>query len=142
MITDVQKFNQLFQLYQKDDRYNLYIHDFPKDEFIQRFFNDEIEDLQLQYFDLETRANKRITDYHARFSDFFSTENLNTIQIESTSGYFKSHDFYFMTENDTFIFNYIHRSFLSELLDILLSELDYNFISRLKTELLINLEFE
>ena len=73
MITDVQKFNQLFQLYQKDDRYNLYIHDFPKDEFMQRFFNDEIEDLQLQYFDLETRANKRITDYHARFSDFFST---------------------------------------------------------------------
>ena len=47
-----------------------------------------------------------------------------------------------MTENDTFIFNYIHRNFLSELLDILLSELDCNFISRLKTELLINLEFE
>ncbi len=142
MIKDIQEFNQLFQLYQKNDRYNLYIHDFPKDEFIQRFFNDEVEDLYLEYFDLDTRLDKKITNYRANFSDFFSIDNLASIQLKSTSGYFYAHDFYFMTENDTFIFNYIHRSFLSELLDILLSELDYNFISRLKTELLINLEFE
>ena len=142
MIKDIQEFNQLFQLYQKNDRYNLYIHDFPKDEFIQRFFNDEVEDLYLEYFDLDTRLDKKITNYRANFSDFFSIDNLASIQLKSTSGYFYAHDFYFMTENDTFIFNYIHRSFLSELLDILLSELDCNFISRLKTELLINLEFE
>ncbi len=142
MIKDIQEFNQLFQLYQKNDRYNLYIHDFPKDEFIQRFFNDEVEDLYLEYFDLDTRLDKKITNYRANFSDFFSIDNLASIQLKSTSGYFYAHDFYFMAENDTFIFNYIHRSFLSELLDILLSELDYNFISRLKTELLINLEFE
>ena len=142
MIKDIQEFNQLFQLYQKNDRYNLYIHDFPKDEFIQRFFNDEVEDLYLEYFDLDTRLDKKITNYRANFSDFFSIDNLISIQLKSTSGYFSAHDFYFMTENDTFIFNYIHRSFLSELLDILLSELDCNFISRLKTELLINLEFE
>ncbi|MEG0188242.1 MAG: hypothetical protein RR668_06235 [Algoriella sp.] len=142
MIKDIQEFNQLFQLYQKNDRYNLYIHDFPKDEFIQRFFNDEVEDLYLEYFDLDTRLDKKITNYRANFSDFFSIDNLASIQLKSTSGYFYAHDFYFMTENDTFIFNYIHRNFLSELLDILLSELDCNFISRLKTELLINLEFE
>ena len=142
MIKDIQKFNQLFQLYQKNDRYNIYIHDFPKDEFIQRFFNDEVEDLYLEYFDLDTRLDKKITNYRANFSDFFSIDNLASIQLKSTSGYFCAHDFYFMTENDTFIFDYLLRSFLSDLLDILLSELDYNFISRLKTELLINLEFE
>ncbi len=142
MIKDVQQFNQLFQLYQKGDRYNLYIHDFPKDEFIQRFFEDDVEDLKLEYFDLESRTSKRITDYHAKFSDFFAEENLATINLESTSGYFTLYDFYFMTENDTFIFNYIHRNFLSQLIDILLCELDCNFISRLKTELLINLEYD
>ena len=49
MIKDVCQFNQLFQLYQKDDRYNLYIHDFPKNEFVQLFFNDTIEDLFVNF---------------------------------------------------------------------------------------------
>lgn len=143
MIKDVCQFNQLFQLYQKDDRYNLYIHDFPKNEFVQLFFNDTIEDLHVEYYDYEAKFDRNINDYNSKFADFFTdSKNLKWVDIKNVSGYFPQFDFYFMTEGDTFIFNYIHRNFLSQLIDILLNELDCNFISRLKTELLINLEYD
>jgi hypothetical protein len=142
MIRNVQEFNQLFQLYQKGNRYNLYIHDFPKDEFIQRFYHDEIEDLKLEYYDTNSSTSKKISNYQTSYSEYFTKDELTTINLTSTSGYFIQLDFYFMTENDTFIFNYIDRNFLSRLIDILLNDLDSYFISRLKTELLINLEFD
>ena len=47
MINNVQEFNRLFQLYQKDNRFNLYINDYPKNEFLFQFYSDEIEDLNL-----------------------------------------------------------------------------------------------
>ena len=142
MINNVQEFNRLFQLYQKDNRFNLYINDYPKNEFLFQFYSDEIEDLNLEYVDITSNSIKKIYDYRAKLSDFFQPEELSTLEIKSISGYFSHFDFYFMTNEKTFVFNYIHRDFLSQLIDILLAELDCNFISRLKTELLINLEYD
>ncbi|GEM50457.1 hypothetical protein EB1_02470 [Empedobacter brevis NBRC 14943 = ATCC 43319] len=142
MIKNVQEFNRLFQLYQKDNRFNLYINDYPKNEFALQFFTDEIEELTLEYIDSTTDTLKKIHDYRAKLSDYFKSEELATLEIKSISGYFNHYDFYFLTKNQTFIFNFIHRDFLSQLIDILLAELDCNFISRLKTELLINLEYD
>jgi len=142
MINNVQEFNRLFQLYQKDNRFNLYINDYPKNEFLIQFYSDEIEDLNLEYVDINSNSIKKIHDYRAKLSDFFQPEELPTLEIKSISGYFSHFDFYFMTNEKTFVFNYIHRDFLSQLIDILLAELDCNFISRLKTELLINLEYD
>lgn len=142
MIKNVQEFNRLFQLYQKDNRFNLYINDYPKNEFSLQFYSDEIEDLNLEYIDPSTNSIKKIHDYRAKLSEYFQPEELSTIEIKSISGYFNNYDFYFLTKEDTFIFNFIHRDFLSQLIDILLAELDCNFLSRLKTELLINLEYD
>ncbi|MCA4808926.1 hypothetical protein [Empedobacter stercoris] len=142
MIKNVQEFNRLFQLYQKDNRFNLYINDYPKNEFAIQFYSDEIEDLNLEYVDSTTNSVRKIQDYRAKLSDYFRPEELITLEVISISGYFRRYDFYFYTNEKTFIFNFIHRDFLSQLIDILLSELDCNFISRLKTELLINLEYE
>lgn len=142
MIKNVQEFNRLFQLYQKDNRFNLYINDYPKNEFSLQFYSDEIEDLNLEYIDPSTNSIKKIHDYRAKLSDYFQPEELSTIEIKSISGYFSHYDFYFLTKEKTFIFNFIHRDFLSQLIDILLAELDCNFLSRLKTELLINLEYD
>ncbi|MFV0140311.1 hypothetical protein OBK15_02000 [Empedobacter falsenii] len=142
MIKNVQEFNRLFQLYQKDNRFNLYINDYPKNEFAIQFYTDEIEDLNLEYVDSTTNSVRKIQDYRAKLSDYFRPEELITLEVISISGYFRRYDFYFYTNEKTFIFNFIHRDFLSQLIDILLSELDCNFISRLKTELLINLEYE
>ncbi|MFV0208866.1 hypothetical protein OBK13_06635 [Empedobacter falsenii] len=142
MIKNVQEFNRLFQLYQKDNRFNLYINDYPKNEFAIQFYSDEIEDLNLEYVDSTTNSVWKIQDYRAKLSDYFRPEELITLEVISISGYFRRYDFYFYTNEKTFIFNFIHRDFLSQLIDILLSELDCNFISRLKTELLINLEYE
>ncbi|MFV0195647.1 hypothetical protein NZD85_02470 [Empedobacter stercoris] len=142
MIKNVQEFNRLFQLYQKDNRFNLYINDYPKNEFAIQFYTDEIEDLNLEYVDSTTNSVRKIQDYRAKLNDYFRPEELITLEVISISGYFRRYDFYFYTNEKTFIFNFIHRDFLSQLIDILLSELDCNFISRLKTELLINLEYE
>lgn len=142
MINNVQEFNRLFQLYQKDNRFNLYINDYPKNEFLIQFYSDEIEDLNLEYVDINSNSIKKIHNYRSKLSDFFQPEELPTLEIKSISGYFSHFDFYFMTNEKTFVFNYIHRDFLSQLIDILLAELDCNFISRLKTELLINLEYD
>ncbi|MDM1523270.1 hypothetical protein OBK22_09350 [Empedobacter falsenii] len=142
MIKNVQEFNRLFQLYQKDNRFNLYINDYPKNEFAIQFYSDEIEDLNLEYVDSTTNSVRKIQDYRAKLNDYFRPEELITLEVISISGYFRRYDFYFYTNEKTFIFNFIHRDFLSQLIDILLSELDCNFISRLKTELLINLEYE
>ncbi|MFV0178096.1 hypothetical protein OBK28_00735 [Empedobacter falsenii] len=142
MIKNVQEFNRLFQLYQKDNRFNLYINDYPKNEFAIQFYSDEIEDLNLEYVDSTTNSVRKIQDYRAKLSEYFRPEELITLEVISISGYFRRYDFYFYTNEKTFIFNFIHRDFLSQLIDILLSELDCNFISRLKTELLINLEYE
>lgn len=138
----MQEFNRLFQLYQKDNRFNLYINDYPKNEFAIQFYSDEIEDLNLEYVDSTTNSVRKIQDYRAKLNDYFRPEELITLEVISISGYFRRYDFYFYTNEKTFIFNFIHRDFLSQLIDILLSELDCNFISRLKTELLINLEYE
>ncbi|NOJ74740.1 hypothetical protein [Empedobacter stercoris] len=138
----MQEFNRLFQLYQKDNRFNLYINDYPKNEFAIQFYTDEIEDLNLEYVDSTTNSVRKIQDYRAKLNDYFRPEELITLEVISISGYFRRYDFYFYTNEKTFIFNFIHRDFLSQLIDILLSELDCNFISRLKTELLINLEYE
>lgn len=138
----MQEFNRLFQLYQKDNRFNLYINDYPKNEFAIQFYTDEIEDLNLEYVDSTTNSVRKIQDYRAKLNNYFHPEELITLEVISISGYFRRYDFYFYTNEKTFIFNYIHRDFLSQLIDILLSELDCNFISRLKTELLINLEYE
>lgn len=142
MIKNVQQFNRLFQLYQKDNRFNLYITDYPKNEFALQFYTDEIEDLNIEYIDPTTNSLKKIHDYRTKLSDCFLLEELTTLEIKSISGYFSHYDFYFLTNEQTFIFNFIHRDFLSQLIDILLAELDCNFISRLKTELLINLEYD
>ncbi|MFV0156935.1 hypothetical protein OBK24_00535 [Empedobacter falsenii] len=142
MIKNVQEFNRLFQLYQKDNRFNLYINDYPKNEFALQFYTDEIEDLILEYVDSTTNSIKKILDYRAKLRDYFQPEELITIEVIAISGYFRRYDFYFYTNDKTFVFNFIHRDFLSQLIDILLAELDCNFISRLKTELLINLEYE
>lgn len=142
MIKNVQEFNRLFQLYQKDNRFNLYINDYPKNEFALQFYTDEIEDLILEYVDSTTNSIKKILDYREKLSDYFQPEELITIEVIAISGYFRRYDFYFYTNDKTFVFNFIHRDFLSQLIDILLAELDCNFISRLKTELLINLEYE
>lgn len=138
----MQEFNRLFQLYQKDNRFNLYINDYPKNEFAIQFYTDEIEDLNLEYVDSTTNSVRKIQDYRAKLNNYFHPEELITLEVISISGYFRRYDFYFYTNEKTFIFNFIHRDFLSQLIDILLSELDCNFISRLKTELLINLEYE
>ncbi|MFV0148275.1 hypothetical protein OBJ96_06775 [Empedobacter falsenii] len=138
----MQEFNRLFQLYQKDNRFNLYINDYPKNEFAIQFYSDEIEDLNLEYVDSTTNSVRKIQDYRAKLSDYFRPEELITLEVISISGYFRRYDFYFYTNEKTFIFNFIHRDFLFQLIDFLLSELDCNFISRLKTELLINLEYE
>lgn len=142
MINNVQEFNRLFQLYQKDNRFNLCINDYPKNEFALQFYNDEIENLTLEYIDSTSNSVKKINNYRTTLSDYFQPDELATLEINSISGYFISFDFYFMTKEKIFVFNYIHRDFLSQLIDILLAELDCNFISRLKTELLINLEYD
>lgn len=142
MVKDVLQFNQYFQLYQKDNRFNLYVQNYPQKDFIRLFFIDEIEDLQMQYSTNKTNSLKKIKEHQSTFRDLFEADEIDSIEIKTISGYFSFYDFYFIQEGDVFIFNYIHRDFLSQLVDILLYELDCNFISRLKTELLINLEYD
>lgn len=142
MVKDVLQFNQYFQLYQKDSRFNLHVQNYPKKEFLRLFYIDEIEDLQIEYTDGKTNSIKKIKEHQTTFSNFFEADEIDNFEIKSISGYFSVYDFYFIHEGDAFIFNYIHRDFLSQLMDILLYELDCNFISRLKTELLINLKYD
>ena len=77
MIHNVNQFNQHFQLYQKDDRYNLHLHHFSKNEFIQRFFQDKIEDLHLNYFDQSIQKNKIINDYQTKFNERLENKQAN-----------------------------------------------------------------
>ncbi|WP_313373709.1 hypothetical protein [Chishuiella sp.] len=143
MVNTVNQFNQLFQLYQKGDRFNLYINDYPKGDFVRLFFSDEIENLNFSFINSITENNQFIKNNHlSTFQNYIDLVDLNSIEINEFSGYFIKYDFYFYLEGDTLVLNYIHRDFLSQLIDILLYELDCNFISRLKTELLINLEYD
>ncbi|WP_333663167.1 hypothetical protein [Chishuiella changwenlii] len=142
MVKDVLQFNQSFQLYQKDNRFNLHVQNYPKEDFLRLFYIDQIEDLQIEYSNGKTNSIKKIKEHKAKISDIFEADEIESLNIKSISGYFSVYDFYFINEGDAFIFNYIHRDFLSQLMDILLYELDCNFIGRLKTELLINLEYD
>lgn len=143
MVDTVRQFNQLFQLYQKGDRFNLYINDYPKGDFVRLFFSDEIENLNFSFINSTTEKTQLVKNNHSStFQNYIDLIDLNIIKINEFSGYFIKYDFYFYLKENTLVLNYIHRDFLSQLIDILLYELDCNFISRLKTELLINLEYD
>jgi len=110
---------------------------------VRLFFSDEIENLNFSFINSITENNQFIKNNHlSTFQNYIDLVDLNSIEINEFSGYFIKYDFYFYLEGDTLVLNYIHRDFLSQLIDILLYELDCNFISRLKTELLINLEYD
>lgn len=139
----IQEFNRQFQLYQKNDRYNLNLHHFDLTHFIVLFFNEEIEDLTIKFSCKEKQETKEIFIQHISFNDFFeSIENLLHYNIDNYSGYFPTLDIYFTSQPQLIEINYIHRDVIFEIVDRLLSGIECNYKSRLKTELLINMEFD
>ena len=139
----IQEFNRQFQLYQKGDRYNLNLYETDLNHFIISFFQDEIEDLQIIYAPKATQniIEKKITC--TTFAHFFENiEDLLDHEVLKIEGYFIKYDFYFSSMNNFNEINYIRRDLLFEIVDRLLNGMDCNYKSRLKTELLINMEFE
>lgn len=139
----IQEFNRQFQLYQKKDRYNLNWCETSLTYFMIAFFQEEIEDLRIIF---ASKANQQMIEKSINltsFSIFFdSVEDLldhETIHIE---GYFPKYDFYFNGVDNFIEINYIKRDMLFEIVDRVLNGLDCNYKSRLKTELLINMEFD
>lgn len=139
----IQEFNRQFQLYQKKDRYNLNLYETDLNHFIISFFQDEIEDLQIIYAPKATQniIEKKIK--YTTFSYFFENiEDLLDHEVLQIEGYFTKFDFYFSGMNNFNEINYIKRDLLFEIVDRLLNGMDCNYKSRLKTELLINMEFD
>ncbi|HEY4539980.1 MAG TPA: hypothetical protein VIG94_08240 [Faecalibacter sp.] len=139
----IQEFNRQFQLYQKKDRYNLNLHEFDLNHFIVMFFNEEIEDLFIKYACKEKNDIKECQINLTSFSDFFeSVENLLHFHVLEVNGYFTNLDLYFIAQPQLIEVNYITRELIFEVVDRLLNGVDCNYKSRLKTELLINMEFD
>ncbi|WP_322970144.1 hypothetical protein [Faecalibacter sp. LW9] len=139
----IQEFNRQFQLYQKKDRYNLNLHEFDLNHFIVMFFNEEIEDLFIKYACKEKNDIKKCRINLTSFSDFFeSVENLLHYHVLEVNGYFTKLDLYFIAQPQLIEVNYITRELIFEVVDRLLNGVDCNYKSRLKTELLINMEFD
>lgn len=140
----ISEFNQQFQLYQKGDRYNLNIYQLDLNHFIVTFFCELIEDLEIAYASKYNENNifqKKINS--TSFNDFFEkVEHLIEHQVYLINGYFPQLDFYFNAVTDFIEINYISRDLLFEIIDRILNGMDCNYKSRLKTELLINMEFD
>ena len=139
----VTEFNRQFQLYQKNDRYNLSLYHMDINHFIVTFFNVEIEDLDISFSCKEKDIIKEQILPHTSFSYFFeNVEHVLEHNIYKLNGYFNEYDLYFHAVMDFIEINYIKRETLFTIVDQLLNGMDCNYKSRLKTELLINMEFE
>ena len=145
MIFDISinEFNRQFQLYQKGDRYNLNLYDIDYSNFLSVFFDELIEDLEISFSlhnsnVIQTKHSQK-TSIHHFFEDY---DYYKSHTIFSAQGYFIVLDLYFKCENSIIEMNFIKREMLFNIVDRLLENLDCNFKSRLKTELLLNMEFE
>ncbi|RLZ06494.1 hypothetical protein [Faecalibacter macacae] len=139
----INEFNRQFQLYQKGERYNLNLHQVDLNHFIVTFFNEKIEDLEINYSCKEKDNNYSQKVNYTSFNFFFdSVENLLDHQVNYLQGYFTTYDMYFISKPDYIEINYIKRELLFDIVDRLLNGMDCNYKSRLKTELLINMEFD
>lgn len=139
----INEFNRQFQLYQKGERYNLNLHQLDLNHFIVTFFNEKIEDLEIKYSCKEKDNFYTQNVNFTTFCYFFdSVENLLDHKVLSIQGYFTDQDMYFVSKTDYIEINYIKREYLFDVVDQLLNGMDCNYKSRLKTELLINMEFE
>ena len=140
----ISEFNQQFQLYQKGDRYNLNIYNLDMNHFIVTFFNETIEDLEIAYASKEDEHQifeKKVSSI--TFNHFFEkVENLIEHHVYLINGFYPELDFYFNAVTDFIEINYISRDLLFEIIDRILNGMDCNYKSRLKTELLINMEFD
>ncbi|QTV05293.1 hypothetical protein [Faecalibacter bovis] len=139
----INEFNRQFQLYQKGERYNLNLYKIDLNHIIVTFFNEIIEDLEIKYACKENDNIYSHTIKNTTFNLFFeSVENLLDHKVISFQGYFTNLDMYFVTKTDYLEINYIKREVLFDIVDRLLNGIDCNYRSRLKTELLINMEFD
>ena len=140
----INEFNQQFQLYQKGDRYNLNIFQLDLNHFMVTFFCEMIEDLEIAYASKHDEHNIFQRKINATtFNDFFeSVENLIEHHVYLINGYYPKQDFYFNAVTDFIEINYISRDRLFDIIDRILNGMDCNYKSRLKTELLINMEFD
>lgn len=138
------EFNRQFQLYQKGERYNLNIYSLDLNHFIVTFFKETIEDLEIAYAtknDENSIIEKKLNC--TTFNNYFeNVENLIEHCTYLINGYFPGMDFYFNCVTDFIEINYISRDKLFEIIDRILNGMDCNYKSRLKTELLINMEFD
>jgi hypothetical protein len=139
----IQEFNRQFQLYQKGNRYNLNVYETDLSYFMIIFFQEEIEDLRITY---APKSTQNIIEKEVKctsFAFFFERiEDLLDHEIFAVDAYFPKYDFYFNGINNFIEVNYLNRDVLFEIVDRLLNGMDCNYKSRLKTELLINMEFE
>jgi len=141
----IQEFNRQFQLYQKGQRYNLNLIDTDLNHFMIVFFQDGIEDFKIIYSPKAEHLNQVIEKnvHLTTFSYFFENiEELLDHETFSIEGYIPKYDLYFNGINNFIEINYIKRDVLFEIVDRLLNGMDCNYKSRLKTELLINMEFD
>ncbi|MBF0597270.1 hypothetical protein [Faecalibacter rhinopitheci] len=139
----INEFNRQFQLYQKNGRYNLNVYNLDINHFIVTFFQNEIEDLEISFSCKEKGTIYQHKISHTTFNHYFeSVENLLDHNIHSLNGYFHQLDLYFHSSNEFLEINYIQREILFDIIDQLLNGMDCNYKSRLKTELLINMEFD
>ena len=108
------------------------------------FFLERIEDLEIAYAckdDEHQIFQKKIIS--TSFNDFFeNVENLIEHHVYLFNGYFPTLDFYFNAVTDFIEINYLSRDKLFEVIDRILNGMDCNYKSRLKTELLMNMEFD
>lgn len=145
MIFDISinEFNRQFQLCQKGERYNLNLYDLDYNYFLFIFFEDLIEDFEVSFGQkdsnfIQTKQSNKTTIHH-----FFEDQDyLKAVTVYSAEGYFFDLDLYFRCTNDLIEINFIKREILFSIVDRLLANLDCNYKSRLKTELLLNMEFE
>lgn len=139
----IAEFNRQFQLYQKNDRYNLSLYQMDINHFIITFFNVEIEDLDISFSCKEKEIIREQILPNTTFCYFFeNVENTLDHNIYRLDGYFREYDLYFHAIDDFIEINYIKREMLFTIVDQLLNGMDCNYKSRLKTELLLNMEFE
>ena len=139
----IQEFNRQFQLYQKGERYNLNLHETNLSYFMITFFEDEIEDLNIIFAPKTTDNTIEKMVKSTTFALFFeSIEEILDHDIYSLDAYFPKYDLYVNGVNHFIEVNYIKREILFEIVDRLLNGMDCNYKSRLKTELLINMEFD
>ena len=139
----INEFNRQFQLYQKGERYNLNLYQMDLNHFIVTFFEYKIEDLEITYSSKDDDDLKQQEVKCTTFSHFFeNVESLLDHSVITLHGYLIELDFYFNSTFNSIEINYIKRELLFEIVDRLLNGMDCNYKSRLKTELLINMEFE